>query len=93
MCSVPIFALVDADPHGLDILSVYRFGSSLQSHDADNLVTPRIQWLGLKGTEWEALGIDRDELLLLTAKDRTKALAMLRRPALPDEWRCVECRL
>ncbi|GJN90694.1 hypothetical protein Rhopal_003708-T1 [Rhodotorula paludigena] len=84
---VPIFALVDADPHGLDILSVYRFGSSLQSHDADNLVVPRIQWLGLKGTEWDALDIDRDELLLLTAKDRTKALAMLRRPTLPDEWR------
>ncbi|KPV74908.1 uncharacterized protein RHOBADRAFT_36872 [Rhodotorula graminis WP1] len=83
----PIFALVDSDPHGLSILSVYAHGSSLQSHDAHNLVVPRLQWLGIKGTEWAALGVDRDDLLPLTKADRVKALSMLKKDDLPDAWR------
>ncbi|GAA5895322.1 hypothetical protein JCM8208_005977 [Rhodotorula glutinis] len=85
--STPIFALVDSDPHGLSILSVYAHGSALQSHDAHNLVVPRLQWLGVKGTEWAALGVDRDELLPLTKADRVKALLMLKKDNLPDAWR------
>ncbi|GAA5850652.1 hypothetical protein JCM8547_001945 [Rhodosporidiobolus lusitaniae] len=86
--SVPIFALVDSDPHGLEILSTYRFGSASLSFDSANLtVGERIEWLGVKGTEWDALGIDRDELLPLTKADRSKALAMLNREWLPEEWR------
>ncbi|GAA6038244.1 hypothetical protein JCM8097_005811 [Rhodosporidiobolus ruineniae] len=85
--SVPILALVDSDPHGLDILSTYRFGSAAQSFDAANLVVPRVEWLGVKGSEWDDLGVGRDELLPLTKADRSKALRMLRREWLPEEWR------
>ncbi|GAA5987818.1 hypothetical protein JCM11641_004939 [Rhodosporidiobolus odoratus] len=85
--STPILALVDADPHGLEILSTYRFGSASLSFDAANLVVDRISWLGVKASEWDTLGIDRDELLPLTKADRTKALAMLKREWLPEDWR------
>ncbi|GAA5886178.1 hypothetical protein JCM6882_004290 [Rhodosporidiobolus microsporus] len=85
--SVPLLALVDSDPHGLDILSTYRFGSASLAFDAANLTVDSLEWLGVKGSEWDALGIDRDELLSLTKADRTKAAAMLRREWLPDEWR------
>ncbi|GAA5833571.1 hypothetical protein JCM9279_001564 [Rhodotorula babjevae] len=85
--STPIFAVVDSDPHGLSILSVYAHGSALQSHDAHSLVVPRLQWLGVKGTEWAALGVDRDELLPLTKADRVKAQSMLKKDNLPDAWR------
>ncbi|BGP48432.1 endodeoxyribonuclease [Rhodotorula kratochvilovae] len=85
--SVPIFALVDSDPHGLSILSVYACGSYSQAHDAANLVVPRVQWLGVKGSEWDVLGVGRDELLPLAKADRAKALAMLRKEGLPCEWR------
>ncbi|CDR40623.1 hypothetical protein NBRC10512_008098 [Rhodotorula toruloides] len=84
--SLPLFALVDSDPHGLDILSTYRFGSAALSHDSANLAVPRLEWLGVKGTEWDDLGVDRDELLPLSLHDRRKALAMLKREGLPDEW-------
>ncbi|BGP32347.1 endodeoxyribonuclease [Rhodotorula toruloides] len=85
--SLPLFALVDSDPHGLDILSTYRFGSAALSHDSANLAVPRLEWLGVKGTEWDSLGVDRDELLSLSLHDRRKALAMLKREGLPDDWR------
>lgn len=88
--SLPLFALVDSDPHGLDILSTYRFGSASLSHDSANLAVPRLEWLGVRGGEWDSLGIDRDELLPLSLHDRRKALAMLRREGLPDEWRCAQ---
>ncbi|GAA6051033.1 hypothetical protein JCM3770_005465 [Rhodotorula araucariae] len=87
LASTPIFALVDSDPHGLSILSVYKHGSSSQAHDSANLVVPRVQWLGVKGSEWDALGVGRDELLPLTKADRGKALAMLKKEGLPNEWR------
>lgn len=87
--SSPILALVDSDPHGLDILSTYRFGSSAMSFDRENLVVDRIEWMGVKGTEWDTMGVDRDELLLLSMQDRRKALSMLKREGLPEEWRYV----
>ncbi|BGP16475.1 hypothetical protein JCM10213_007919 [Rhodosporidiobolus nylandii] len=85
--SVPLLALVDADPHGLEILSTYRFGSASLSFDAANLVVDRLEWLGVKGTEWDTLGIDRDELLSLSKGDRAKAAKMLKREWLPEDWR------
>jgi meiotic recombination protein SPO11 len=53
--SVRIHALVDADPHGLDILSVYMYGSesSRFSHDhADVALGDRVEWMGVCASEW-----------------------------------------
>ncbi len=48
---VPILALVDADPYGIDILSVYKYGSQRMSHENERLVAPNVRWLGLFGSE------------------------------------------
>ena len=48
---IPILALVDADPHGLDILSVYKYGSNATAHEGDTLIARRIELLGIKITE------------------------------------------
>ncbi|KAF8629161.1 hypothetical protein AX17_005746 [Amanita inopinata Kibby_2008] len=45
--SVPFLALMDGDPHGLEILSVYKYGSQSQWHEKDNLAVERIMGLGL----------------------------------------------
>ena len=50
--NLPIYALMDNDPYGVDILSVYKFGSRSMAFDADNLAVPRIQWLGLRCVDW-----------------------------------------
>ena len=50
---IPILALVDADPYGLDILSVYKYGSRAAVHEGDTLTAPRIELLGIKITEMQ----------------------------------------
>lgn len=48
---VPILAVVDADPHGIEILSVFKFGSAAMDHQRDRLAAPRIQWIGVFSSE------------------------------------------
>lgn len=55
ICSCLIGILVDADPHGLDILSVYRYGSKKMRYTAeaeDLALGAKAEWLGVKATEW-----------------------------------------
>ncbi|KAG8941222.1 endodeoxyribonuclease [Tulasnella sp. 424] len=49
--NIPILALVDADPHGIEILSVFKYGSSAMDHQRDKLSAPRIQWIGVYASE------------------------------------------
>lgn len=44
---LPVFTVVDADPWGWTISSVYRIGSIRLSHEGDNLACPDIQFLGM----------------------------------------------
>ncbi|XP_037076909.1 meiotic recombination protein SPO11-like [Pollicipes pollicipes] len=54
---VPALALLDADPHGLEILFVYKYGSLARAHEAASLATPDLMWLGLRPTEVLQLNI------------------------------------
>ena len=49
--SVPILALVDADAYGLDIFSVYKYGSRNLRHEVGKLAAARMEWMGVKGSE------------------------------------------
>lgn len=44
---VPFLGLVDSDPHGLEILHTYKFGSKKQAAQVAKLAVERIQLLGL----------------------------------------------
>ncbi|KAI0686367.1 topoisomerase acting in meiosis [Cytidiella melzeri] len=83
---IPILAVVDADPYGIDILSVYKFGSSSMSHQ-DNLDTPRIRWAGVMASELTGLGVSKENLIPITTHDEKKALFMLKRSYIPRKWR------
>lgn len=48
---IPVLGLVDSDPYGLKILSVYMSGSKNMSYDSASLTTPDIQWLGLRPSD------------------------------------------
>jgi len=54
---IPVLGLVDSDPYGLKILSVYMSGSKNMSYDSSSLTTPDIKWLGLRPSD-----LDRYEL-------------------------------
>jgi DNA topoisomerase VI subunit A len=49
--SIPILGLVDGDPYGLDILSVYKYGSQSMQHESEKLAARRLKWLGLWASE------------------------------------------
>lgn len=76
---LPIFALMDGDPHGLDILLTYTFGSLTMAYDAEALVTPHIHWLGVLLSDCRTFGIPAHCLLPLSTGDKQKASAILKR--------------
>ncbi|KAG0168767.1 hypothetical protein DFQ29_010016, partial [Apophysomyces sp. BC1021] len=73
----PILALVDNDPYGLDIYSVYKWGSQAQAFDQANLAVPQIQLLGLTHQDRKDFGISTLLCSALTSSDRTKAINIL----------------
>jgi meiotic recombination protein SPO11 len=81
---LPVYALVDGDPHGVEILATYALGSAARAYDAARLACPSIRWLGVRAAD---LPPHARGLLPLTPHDRTKVLQLLRRPGLPDGWR------
>lgn len=93
----PIYVLADFDPDGVAIMSAYKHGSWNLSHENENLVVPRIQWLGLRSRD---LGIcsgshtyNSTDLLRLSGRDRKKAAKMLENSSVfqeggeEKEWR------
>ncbi|KAJ7594564.1 DNA topoisomerase IV alpha subunit [Mycena floridula] len=86
--SIPLLGFVDCDPYGIDILSVYRYGSQALRHEQSKLAAARIKWLGLWSSELSEFGIEEDSLLPITKHDEKKAYAFLRRPeGIPNKWK------
>lgn len=67
--NIPILGLVDSDPYGLKILSVYMSGSKNMSYDSANLTTPDIKWLGIRPTDLNRYRIPEQCRLPMTEHD------------------------
>lgn len=103
MSDVPIYALVDFDPYGLDILATYKLGSAGMAHASNALTTERISWLGVKSCDvMDIMGrglvvledrkiANQQFLVVLSQGDRRKANKILRRDCIRQlpEWRLV----
>ena len=48
---IRILALVDADAYGIDIVSVYKYGSASMYHENDSLAAERVEWIGVSASE------------------------------------------
>nr|WQM43595.1 spo11 initiator of meiotic double strand breaks [Eurycea tynerensis] len=77
---IPIFTLVDADPHGIEIMCIYKYGSLSMSFEACSLTVPAIRWIGLLPSDLERLNIPKDALIPLTQLDQKKLANMQKRP-------------
>ncbi|KAK6943740.1 Spo11/DNA topoisomerase VI, subunit A, N-terminal [Dillenia turbinata] len=66
---LPVLALVDSDPYGLKILSVYGCGSKNMSYDSANLTTPDIKWLGIRPSDLDKYGVPEQCRLPMTEQD------------------------
>jgi len=77
--SLPVLALIDSDPYGLEILLTYTFGSLSQSHDSDRLAVPHIKWLGVRPSDFTRFNVPINKLLPLTDTDYKKGIDLLDR--------------
>ncbi|XP_070600675.1 meiotic recombination protein SPO11 [Erythrolamprus reginae] len=82
---VPIFALMDADPHGIEIMSIYKYGSVSMSFEAHRLTVPAIRWLGLLPSDVYRLNVPKSALIPLTKEDQNKLTALQARPYIAHE--------
>ena len=48
---IPMVALVDCDPYGLEIYMAYTIGTKSSAYDSHNLTIPSIKWLGVHPTD------------------------------------------
>ncbi|XP_036390038.1 meiotic recombination protein SPO11 [Megalops cyprinoides] len=77
---IPIFALVDADPHGIEIMCIYKYGSVSMSFEAHNLTVPSVMWLGLLPSDIERLKVPKEALIPFKKKDESKLSSLRKRP-------------
>lgn len=88
---IPVLALVDSDPYGLKILSVYMSGSKNMSYDSASLTTPDIKWLGLRPSDLNRWVADMQQIEYLESCaiwiDQLANLCSLCRYDLPDQCR------
>jgi meiotic recombination protein SPO11 len=66
---IPVLGLVDSDPYGLKILSVYMSGSKNMSYDSASLTTPDIKWLGLRPSDLDKYDLPDQCRLDMTEND------------------------
>ncbi|PSR80113.1 Spo11/DNA topoisomerase VI subunit A [Coniella lustricola] len=86
---LPMLCVVDCDPHGIEILRTYMYGSKTLDHEVNTRI-PGIHWLGVKmedifsresrsgrnGISWRHQSAV-DSLITLTATDRKTAVRVL----------------
>lgn len=90
--SPPVYALVDFDPDGINIMSTYKHGSWNLSHEDQNHNVPSICWLGPKSEDLLFNNGDTDKcesemvsdgegagLLHLSLRDRRRAVGMMKK--------------
>ena len=77
---LPIFAIMDADPYGFEIMRVYSVGSKALSFESSHLAVPNIKWLGLLPSDLapeSGFDIPRSALIKMTSKDIHRSKLML----------------
>ncbi|XP_050452631.1 meiotic recombination protein W68 [Cataglyphis hispanica] len=59
---LPVYIIVDANPFGVDIMLLYRFGSSKFCRQNESLACPNARWLGIHPSESVILGMRTNSL-------------------------------
>lgn len=74
---IPILGLFDADPYGIEILGIYKYGSLAMAFDVKNLAVPEMRWLGLLPTDIQRLNLPLESTVPLSENDKKKANHLL----------------
>ncbi|HUT81765.1 MAG TPA: hypothetical protein VMZ29_11235 [Candidatus Bathyarchaeia archaeon] len=74
---LPVLAVMDSDPFGLDILRVYGLGSKALSYESYELATPNIQWLGVRPSDLDKYNLPQNTRLPMSKMDINRARQMM----------------
>ncbi|XP_071525266.1 meiotic recombination protein SPO11 [Panulirus ornatus] len=77
---VPVLALTDADPYGLHIAAIYKFGAL--AREEPGLAVGSLAWLGVLPSDLRGLQLPAHALLPLTPRDHGKLASLAVHPAL-----------
>ncbi|MFX1575552.1 MAG: hypothetical protein ACFFCF_00110 [Promethearchaeota archaeon] len=77
---MPAFTLVDADPFGHYIHSVYLRGSKRLSYESPFLATPDLRLLGVLGRDLDEYNVPKECRLRMTPQDIKRAKAVMKEP-------------
>uniref|UniRef100_A0A671L758 DNA topoisomerase (ATP-hydrolyzing) n=1 Tax=Sinocyclocheilus anshuiensis TaxID=1608454 RepID=A0A671L758_9TELE len=69
---VPVFALVDADPYGIEIMCIYKYGSRAMAFEAHSLTVPSVLWLGLLPSDIQRYRVPEETLIPFSQADESK---------------------
>ncbi|TRY60858.1 hypothetical protein DNTS_035129, partial [Danionella cerebrum] len=69
---IPVFALVDSDPYGIEIMCIYKYGSRSMAFEAQNLTVPSVLWLGLLPSDIQRYRVPEDSILPFSKADERK---------------------
>ncbi len=85
---IPAFALMDSDPYGSYIYSVYLRGSKRLSYESPFLATPELKLIGVLSRDLDSYHIPKECWLKMTDKDIKRAKEMLKEPFVQkkEEW-------
>ncbi|CRK91310.1 CLUMA_CG004984, isoform A, partial [Clunio marinus] len=74
---LPMYIIVDADPHGFEIMCTYKFGSMMKVRNSEQLAVPSIEWIGIHPSDIEGQDIVK---CCLSEADLKKVDELLQRP-------------
>lgn len=87
---LPVFVLVDCNPHGLAIFLTYRFGSRSMAHEAHNCTVTQAKWFGLLPTELEKFNIPDEQMMPLSKDDLKMIKSFKHRPYITSDKLIME---
>ncbi|XP_044001573.1 meiotic recombination protein SPO11, partial [Aphidius gifuensis] len=80
--NVPAYIMVDADPHGIEIMCVYKYGSASLEWEKSSLISSKIQWIGIAPSEIWRLNVKSHPL---SNCDEKKLESLEKKTYLSDE--------
>lgn len=72
---IKVYCLVDGDPYGIHIMTVYRYGSKGLDHVKKRITCPEVRWIGIMPSEMKRLNLP---MAPLTEIDRSAVNTLLR---------------
>ena len=87
---LPCFCLVDSDPYGHYIYSVYLRGSKRLGYESPFLATPNLNLIGVLSRDLDQYNIPENCRLKMSAADRKRTEEMLKEPFVQKNLNWVE---